>query len=205
MKLLQRVRGRRALLALAVAALFIGAAIQALSDEPEIALMIGEPWEDMRQRSTAVIDPAIPGEFWGRLPRSDARLRFIDSQYGFVTPLAGFFTVSFDRDGRVRTFRMSPQTEPLLLDDTLKVVLELQEQWHKGGWVPIRVSEDPPFADTPQWRGRLRDEYTGGTSYWQAGNQFQAMLVVNRFKDNRHPEEERYLISLQVARPWVNP
>ena len=51
---------------------------------------------------------------------------------------------------------MSPQIEPLLLDDTLKVVLDLQEQWRQGGWTPIRVNEFPPFADTPQWRARLR-------------------------------------------------
>ena len=55
-------------LALAVAALLILAAIRALSDEPEIALVIGEPWEAMRQRSSAAIDPAFPGHFWGNCP-----------------------------------------------------------------------------------------------------------------------------------------
>ena len=52
MSLLQRIGWRRGVLALAVAAFLIVAAIQALSGEPEIALMIGEPWEDMRQRSS---------------------------------------------------------------------------------------------------------------------------------------------------------
>ena len=88
MSLIKRVGWRRGVLALALTALLSVAAIQALSGEPEIALMIGEPWEDMRKRSSAAIDPAIPGHFWGRLPKSDARLRFIDPQYGFVTPLA---------------------------------------------------------------------------------------------------------------------
>ena len=43
--------------------------------ELEIALKIGEPWEDMRQRSSANIGPAIAGHFWGRQTKSDARLR----------------------------------------------------------------------------------------------------------------------------------
>ncbi|MFS2197501.1 hypothetical protein ACCD00_03140 [Pseudomonas sp. Pseusp3] len=205
MSLLRRMGWRRRILSLAVAALLVVAAIRALSDEPEIALVIGEPWETMRERSSAAIDPAIPGQFWGRLPKSDARLRFLDPQFGFGTPLARFFTVSFDRDGLVRSLRMSPQIEPLLLDDTLKVVLDLQAQWRHGGWIPIRVGDDPPFADTPEWRARLRDVNKGGTSTWQAGNQYQVMLVVNRFRDDKRPTEERYLIKLQVARPWVNP
>ena len=58
---------------------------------------------------------------------------------------------------RINGVRMSPQIEPLLLDDTLKVVLDLQEQWRNAGWVPIRVNDFPSFADTPQWRAQLRD------------------------------------------------
>ncbi len=194
---------RRGGIGLAVAALLLLAAVRLGASEPEIALMIGEPWEAMRQRSSAAIDPAIPGHYWGRLPKSDARLRFIDPQYGFVTPLARFFTVSFD-DELVGNVRISPQIEPLLLDDTLKVVLDLQEQWRKGGWTPTRT-DFPPFADTPQWRARLRDVNKGGTSYWQAGNQYQVMLVVNRFRDDKRPTEERYLITLALATPWVKP
>ncbi|EPA99011.1 hypothetical protein D3C76_954630 [compost metagenome] len=205
MSLLQRIGWRRGVLALAVAALLTLASIEVLSEEPEIALLIGEPWEDMRRRSSATIDPAIPGHFWGRLPKSDARLRFIDPQYGFITPLARYFTVTFNRDESINGVNMSPQIEPLLLDDTLKVVLDLQEQWRNAGWTPIRVKDFPSFADTPQWRAQLRDVNKGGKSYWHAGTQYQVMLVVNRFKDYRHPTEERYLIKLSLATPWTNP
>ncbi len=204
MSLVKQVGWRRGLLALAVVALLIVAAIKALSGVPEIALVIGEPYEAMRQRSSATIDPTIPGRASFNIPKSDARLRFVDPQYGFVTPSARFFTIMFD-DELIDGVRMSPQIEPLLLDDTLKVVLDLQEQWRQGGWIPIRVEEDPPFADTPQWRARLRDVNQGGTSYWQAGNQYQAMLVVNRFRDDKRPTEERYLIKLSLATPWVKP
>ncbi|WP_095079711.1 hypothetical protein [Pseudomonas sp. Irchel s3h17] len=203
MSLTQRVGWRRGVFALAVAALIAWAAIAAQS-EKEIVLMIGEPYEAMRQRSSAAIGPAIPGQVSFNIPQSDARLLFIDPQYGFVTPLARFFTVIY-RNELIYSVRMSPQIEPLLLDDTLKVVLELQEQWRKAGWIPTRANDFPPFADTPQWRAQLRDVSKGGTTYWQAGNQYQVMMVVNRFRDYKRPTEERYLIKLQLATPWVKP
>ncbi|QXN52596.1 hypothetical protein KW062_13045 [Pseudomonas fluorescens] len=173
--------------------------------EKEIALVIGEPWEDMRQRSSASIGPAIAGSFWGRSPDSDARLRFTDPRYGFVTPVARYLAVTFTSAGSVGSVRMSPQIEPLLLDDILKVALDLQEQWRQGGWVPTLPNESPPIADTAQWRAKLRDVRRGGTTYWQAGDQYQIMMMVHRFKDDRHPTQERYLITLSIGEPWVKP
>jgi hypothetical protein len=183
----------------AVVALLLLAAVRLGAGEPEIALVIGEPYESMRQRSSAVIGPAIPGHVSFNIPKSDARLRFTDPQYGFVTPLARFFTVIYD-DELINSVRMSPQIEPLLLDDTLKVVLDLQEQWRQGGWIPIRVKDFPSFADTPQWRARLRDVNKGGTAYWRAGDKYQVMLVVNRFRDDKRPTEERYLITIGLGK-----
>lgn len=201
---LSKMSWRRAALVLFATVLLTGIARFFIS-EPEIALMLGEPWEDMRQRSSASIAPAIPGHYWFRLPKSEARLRFIDPEYGFVTPQARFFTVSFESNGRVSSVRISPQVEPLLLDDTLEVVLDLQEQLSRGGWLPIRIKDNPPFADTPQWRAQLRDVNKGGTSYWHAGTKYQVRMAVHRFRDDRHPNEERYLIKLQLATPWTQP
>ncbi|MHC8316109.1 hypothetical protein [Pseudomonas sp. LB3P31] len=205
MSLIRRMGWRRRTFLLAVVALLIAVAVRALSDEPEIALMLGEPWETMRQRSTATIAPALPGQSWFHIPKSDASLRFEDFQYGFVTPLARFFTVSFDSDGRVGSVRMSPQIEPLLLDDTLKVLLDLQDQWRQAGWTPIRLDDFPSFADTPEWRARLQNVNIGGTAYWRAEDKYQVLLGVNRFLDDKRPTEERYLITLQLATPWGRP
>ena len=185
-------------LSLIVAALLVFATVRLFAETPEVALTPGEPWEDMRQRSSAMIDPAIPGEIWARLPKSDARLRLIDPQYGFVTPAARFLMISFKNE-RVENVSLSPQIEPLLLDDTLKVVLDLQEQWRKGGWIPVRVKNNPQFVDTPEWRAQLRDVNRGGWTYWQAGEKYKLMMGVNRFKDDRNPTEERYLITLQLT------
>lgn len=192
----------RGLLGLVVATVSTVAAIHALSQEPEIALMIGEPWETMRQRSSASIEPAVAGHFWGRSPGSDARLRLLDHQHGFVTPLARFFSVSFNKDERVASVRMSPQVEPLSLDDTLEVVLDLQEQLRRGNWTPVWVDDFPSFADTPQWRARLQDGYKVSKAYWRVENKYQVMLVVSHFKDDKPPLDKRYLITLALARPW---
>lgn len=170
--------------------------------EPEIALEIGGTYEEMRNRSSAAFSPLLPGNLWLGIPAVDARLRLIDPQYGFITPLARFFTVGFD-DNVVKDIRMSPQIEPLLLDDALKVVLDLQEQWREKGWMPMGLRKDPTIADTPEWRARLRDSERSGRSFWQAGDKYQVMLVLGQFDDYRNPTEERYLISLSVARPWV--
>ena len=106
--------------------------------------------------------------------------------------------ISFKNE-RVENVSLSPQIEPLLLDDTLKVVLDLQEQWRKGGWIPVDVNYWPPFADTTEWRAKLRNVNKGGKSYWQAGNKYKVMMVVGRFQDDRNPTEERYLMTLQLT------
>jgi hypothetical protein len=199
-------RRRHIRLALAGIALSVFALIykECHLGNPEIALKIGEPWEDMRQRSSARIDPATPDVVSFNIPKSDASLRFTDPQYGFMTPPARFFAIIFNNE-RISSLRMSPQIEPLLLDDTLKILLDLQEQWRNAGWHPILTGTFPSFADTPQWRARLRDVNKGGTAYWQAGDKYQVMLGVNRFRDDKRPTEERYLITLELAHAWRDP
>ncbi|HEX4843792.1 MAG TPA: hypothetical protein VFV57_08970, partial [Limnobacter sp.] len=112
-----------------------GKAAELLTPAKEIALIIGEPWKDMQARSSASIGPVIEEDNWYRMPKELAYLRFADPKYGFVTPPAKFFTVSFDEKANIRSVRMSPQVEPLPLEEALKVVLDLQDQWRKGGWV----------------------------------------------------------------------
>ncbi|MDC9583324.1 hypothetical protein PSI15_17610 [Xenorhabdus sp. PR6a] len=169
------------------------------SDKPEIALVIGEPYEDMRQRSTASIAPHLPGKIWHNIPKTDARLRFTDPRYGFVTPPARFFAVLYANDV-ITSVRMSPQIEPLLYDDAIKIILDLQDQWYKAGWVPTKGYK--PLVNTPELHDSLRKMKNPGTTYWKANEQYQAMLDIGRFKDDRHPDEERYLITLVISKPW---
>lgn len=175
---------------------------QPLWDDPMIALEIGGTYENMREHSTAPFSRLIRGHVWGGMPKTDARMRFVDAQYGFETPLARFFSVGFN-DNVIFDVRMSPQVEPLLIDDAMKVVLDLQAQWCAKGWRPMGTRREPTMSDTPEWRVYLRDSVIPGISYWQAGDKYQAMLVLARFRDSRHPDQERYLITLAVAEPWI--
>lgn len=111
-------------------AVFLGSigliAIQKLLPAKEIALIIGEPWKDMQARSSAKIADDIPGEIWYRLPKELAYLRFADPEHAFITPPAKYLSIVFDR-GTVFSVRMSPQVEPLLLQEALDVILNLQD------------------------------------------------------------------------------
>ncbi|CBJ80457.1 hypothetical protein KKJ06_17945 [Xenorhabdus bovienii] len=205
MNLLQRIDIRRGSLII-VLPIVLGLTIIYLynafySRFPEIALVIGEPYDEMRQRSSAAIDPHIPGHAWYNIPKTDARLRFADPKYGFVTPPARFFTVMFD-DGIINSVRMSPQIEPLLYDDAIKIVLDLQDQWRKTGWMLTKGYQ--PLANTSELRAQLRSLRGFEATYWQVGDQYQIKLDIGRFKDDRHPNEERYLITLAIAKPWAN-
>ena len=175
---------------------------QPLWDDPEIALEIGGTYEQMRANSTAPFSPQIRGHVWGGIPKTDARLRFIDPQYGFDTPLARFFTVTFN-DNIIEDVLMSPQVEPLLIDDVLTVVLGLQDQLRAKGWVAKGLRKNPTIADTAEWRAYLRKGVLHGQSNWQAGDKYQVTLSVGRFRDSRNPTEERYLITLALAKPWI--
>lgn len=168
------------------------------SQDREIALDLCEPWEDMRQRSTARIGPAIDGYSWFQMPSSDARLRLVDPQYGFVTPIARSFTIGFDDDYNIENVRLSPQVEPLSLDETLEVVIGLQDQWLSAGWEPYYPGEFPVFADTPQWREHLEER--GGRTYWRGGSKYMVRLYISRFFSQKY-DEQRYLVTMQLSRP----
>ncbi|MDE1484475.1 hypothetical protein [Xenorhabdus bovienii] len=204
MSLLQQISRQRGALIFTLLIVFVLASVYLLhsfySDKPEIALVVGEPYEAMRQRSSADIDPHLPGKIWHNIPKTDARLRFIDPKYGFVTPPARFFAVLY-ADDVITSVRMSPQIEPLPYDDAIKIVLDLQDQWRKTGWIMVKGYK--PLVNTPELHENIRRMKGGaGTTYWQAGDQYQIKLNLRRFKDDRHPDEERYLITLVISKPW---
>lgn len=56
---------------------------QSFWEEPVIVLEIGGTYESMLEQSTAPFSPLIRGHIWGGIPKTDARLRLVDPQYGF--------------------------------------------------------------------------------------------------------------------------
>ena len=168
----------------------------------EVKLIIGEPFAQMVKDSTpGVIDPAIPNETWYNQVRKPAQLHFNDLQYNFITPAAKFLTVGYDH-GVIDSIRMSPQVDTLSLDEAMKVILNLQEQWRKGGWILSSPSDSPAYEDTPEMRKKLKQGQSP-TTYWSAGEKYQAMIFLQKFADSKGPNEERYLITMAISTPWV--
>ncbi|MBT0569015.1 flagellar biosynthesis sigma factor [Curvibacter sp. CHRR-16] len=181
-------------------AIGVGLYVHAQSGVPEVALKLGEPWEDMRKRSSAKIDPTITDTSAFGIIEGDARMRFVDDQYGFVTPRAKFLTVSYDSQ-KVASVRMSPQVETLPLDEALKVVLDLQQQWERGGWTLGRNDGQSKIEDTPESREKIMSCMANPT-FWRVPRLYQTQLDIACFDDGKHPGEKRYLITLELSRPY---
>jgi len=168
----------------------------------EVPLTIGEPYEQVRERSGSLLQPVGPGRLWMGVVRRPARLRFTDPQYGFTTPPAKFLSVGYDNHGNVDTIRMSPQVKTLPLNETMEIVTGLQNQLFRGGWTRFRVVDDPPIEDTPSVRARIR-RCDASTEFWEAARKFQLMLDVRCFRIDENPDDERYLISISLSTPWI--
>ena len=181
-----------------VLAVGINNAIEALTPAKEIALIIGEPWDDMQARSTAKIGDDIPDEIWYRAPEELAYLRFADPKHGFVTPPAKYFTVTFNR-GHVFSVRMSPQIEPLPLQEALDIVLDLQNQWRNNGWTLRKPVEFPAYENNEVWVQALKN-CSASSTHWQAVPRYQLMIVISCYKRDRFPKKSGYMITISMAK-----
>jgi hypothetical protein len=198
--LIQWIRHHKILTALATMLFVVGAckAAELLTPAKEIALIIGEPWKDMQARSSAEIGDDIPDEIWYRMPKELAYLRFADPQHGFVTPPAKFFTIGFNR-GKIDSIRMSPQVEPLPLQEALDIVLDLQNQWRKSGWELDEPEEYPAYDNTPVWHEALK-KCAALSTHWNAGKSYQLMVVITCYEDNRYPDNKGYLVTISMGK-----
>jgi hypothetical protein len=129
-----------------------------------------------------------------------AKLRFVDPQYGFVTPAAKFFVVSYNDQGNVDSLSLSPQVETLPLDEAMAILLDLQDQLRRGGWKPIRVTSHPPIENTPAMRALVRNNAAPQT-FWLADDKYEVDLSIRRFHHDARPKDERYLITLDLSGP----
>ena len=169
----------------------------------EVVLTMGEPYEQVRKQSRSTLTAVEPGANWAGVIDRPARLRFVDPQFGFSTPAAKFMMVSYDEHGRISGVTMSPQIETLPLDQTMMVVTDLQAQLRRGGWHETLVTDHPPITDSPTVRARIR-ECAAPTGYWQAGDKYQISVNVRCFRSDDQPNDERFLITVDVARPWLD-
>ena len=173
-------------------------AIEALTPAKEIALIIGEPWDDMQARSSAKIGDDIPDEIWYHAPEELAYLRFADPKHEFVTPPAKYFTVTFNR-GHVFSVRMSPQLEPLPLQEALDIVLDLQNQWRDKGWELRKPLEFPAYENNEVWVQALKN-CSAYSTYWQAVPRYQLMIGVSCFESSGFFKKSGYLVTISMGK-----
>jgi hypothetical protein len=172
--------------------------IAALPDD-EVVLTIGESYDQVLQRSHSTLPIGEPG-FWGGFVKRPAKLRFTDPRYGFDTPAAKFFFVSVDRERKVSSVKLSPQVKTLPLDAAMDIIVDLQNQFRQSGWTSFRSELRRPIEDTPAMRAQIR-RCADPTSVWQAEDKYQVMLDIRCFRHENRPNDERYLITLDLGPP----
>ncbi|TKC86795.1 flagellar biosynthesis sigma factor [Trinickia terrae] len=93
-----------------------------------------------------------------------------------------------------------PPIGTLPLDKAMAIVLDLQEQLRRRGWHPIRAHRFPPIANTPAMVQSIRRGDDPQT-FWQAAGKFQVALDIRRFVHENRPQDERYLLTLELSGP----
>ncbi|WP_156967067.1 flagellar biosynthesis sigma factor [Paraburkholderia ferrariae] len=166
----------------------------------EVVLTLGEPYEQVRAQSHSTLPPLEVGAAWGGVVTRPARFQFTDPEHGFITPAAKFLTVGYDKHGNVWSVTLSPQVETLPLKEALAAILDLQDQLRRHGWHPIRADEFPPVSNTPAMVESIR-RGDDPQSFWQVAGKYQVFLDIRRFTHENRPEDERYLITLQLSGP----
>jgi len=163
---------------------------------------IGEPYEQVRRQSHSTLPVLTEWNFINLYVTRPAVFRFNDPIHGFTTPPAKFLSLGAERDGSIYAVTLSPQVETLPLDASMRILVDLENQFRRGGWRPILVSDNPPIEDTPATRDAMRRCLTP-TTYWQAGDKLQIVLYVHCFQRDGHPNEDRYLITLELAESFI--
>lgn len=174
-----------------------------ISSKPSdlVKLNLGEPYEQVRQSSRAMLPPSEPGISFAAVLSRPARFRFSEPSYGFETPPAKFMMVNYDRtSGKIESVVLSPQIEALPLDDAMAILGDMQRRLRHGGWTPFRNRELRPIEDTPETRQAIRG-CSDPTSRWNAGGRYQVSLDIRCFRTQAKPDDETFLITLNLGSP----
>jgi len=164
---------------------------------------IGEPYEHVRLRSRSTLPPYDgEGGYLDLYVKRPAIFRFNDPRYGFVTPPAKLLFIGAVNQDSIDSVTLSPQVKALPLDASMRILIDLENQFRRGGWRPIAVSDNPPIEDTPATRAAIK-RCDDPTTYWQAAEALQISLNIRCFPRDGHPDDDRYLMTLQLSTPFV--
>jgi hypothetical protein len=164
-----------------------------------VVLKLDESWETARERN------GLPNRSQEGKPLATviAAFRLDDPVYGFTTPRAVLLDFGLDgRDSpRITSVHLLPQAHPLVLDDAMTLVMQLQHQLRQRGWRPVRYPAWRPFEDTEAFRARIRGcEFP--MAVWNGGETYQVSLKVGCASVIQSPGAERYEVDLELGRPF---
>ncbi|HEX7906540.1 MAG TPA: flagellar biosynthesis sigma factor [Paraburkholderia sp.] len=167
----------------------------------EVILKLGEPYEQMRQRSRSSLPPRGTGSI--SMASVIAKFRFDDPVYGFTTPAAVFSQMGLDdsENSNVASVQLSPQMTALPLDEAIAIVMDIQDQLRRSGWRAFQYSYWRPIENTPVTRraiGACKDPM----SVWNGGDKYQVTLDVRCFSTQMQPGQERYVVTLELGPPF---
>ena len=172
------------------------------SKPKEVALYIGQPFDEIQKSSTYPLDPWYPRNGWTQFITKPVVLRFSDPKYGFVLPPTKLLSISYS-NSRVIIVDASPQLETLPLDEALALAESIRAQLIKGGWV--LDEDDLEQEGYPEVYSRI-SQYPGGpkgrgpTQYWRADNKYRLYFYFRRFTDPDGKWNGKYLITIEVSR-----
>ncbi|HTH60269.1 MAG TPA: flagellar biosynthesis sigma factor [Paraburkholderia sp.] len=168
----------------------------------EVVLTLGDSYEKVRNRSRAALPPLEKNTNWAGAVSRPARLRFTEPGKSFVTPPAKFLAVTYDARGLVDGVRLSPQLDALPLNETLAIVTDLQDQLRQA-WTPFRSKRWQPIQDDVATRNAIR-RCDDPTARWNGGSELQLSIDIRCLRTDARPDDERFLITLVLSRPWVD-
>ncbi|WP_241495818.1 flagellar biosynthesis sigma factor [Paraburkholderia monticola] len=166
----------------------------------EVVLTLGEPYEQVRRQSHSTLPLLTEVNSVNLHVRRPAIFRLSDPRYGFATPTAKFLSLYANQKGNVTLVTLSPQVETLPLDESMAILTDIQNQFRRGGWKPFHSSINRPIEDTKATREAIR-ACTAPTTRWQADDKYQVSLNIRCFRTDDRPDDERYLITLDLSLP----
>ena len=94
---------------------------------------------------------------------------------------------------------MSPQVEPLPLQEALDIVLNLQDQWRNNGWVLSDPVEFPAYENNEVWVQALKN-CSAHSTHWQAIPRYQLMIAISCFERDRFPKKSGYMVTISMGK-----
>jgi len=182
--------------------LLAGCASSTAGTPHQVVLTLGDSYEQVRRQSRSTLPKAHAFNYIDLSITRPATFRFSDPQYGFATPAGNYLSI-YAPDGRVSSLKLLPHLKALPLDETIALVLDLQNQLRRKGWVQMQTTGNPPVVDTPAVRDRIRRNQFSPT-FWMAGDRYEVWIHVVRYLNGRRPADNHYMVMLDLGPPLKN-